>query len=81
MCAPAMSAGNDKFDAGWKEGVWLGVPVESGESLTGTGEGVVKARDLRRKAENGGRWAVTDFDKFAGVPWEPYPGAKGGFEL
>ena len=55
--------------------------MESGESLIGTNEGVVKARDFRRKAENGGRWSVVDFDKFVGVPWEPYPGATGGFEL
>ena len=55
--------------------------MESGESLIGTNERVVKARDFRRKAEKGGRWSVVDFDKFVGVPWEPYPGAKGGFEL
>ena len=24
---------------------------------------------------------MVEFDKFVGVPWEPYPGAKGGFEL
>jgi hypothetical protein len=81
LYAPAASAGKDKFDARWKEGVWLGVRMESGESLIGTDGGVVKARDFRRKAENGGRWSVTEFDKFVGVPWEPYPGAKGGFEL
>ncbi len=23
---------------------------------------------------------MTDFDEFAGVPWEPHPRAKGGFE-
>ncbi len=55
--------------------------MESGESLIGTNEGVVKARDFIRQAENGGRWSVADFDKFVGVPWEPYPGAKGGYEL
>ena len=81
LYAPAASAGKDKFDARWKEGVWLGVRMESGESLIGTTEGVVKARDFRRKAENGGRWSTADFDKFVGVPGEPYPGAKGGFEL
>ena len=81
VCPPAASAGKDKFDARWKEGVWLGVRMESGESLIGTDGGVVKARDFSRKAENGGRWSVTEFDKFVGVPWEPYPGAKGGFEL
>jgi hypothetical protein len=41
----------------------------------------VKERDFRRKPENGGRWRVEDFDKFVAVPWEPYPGAKGGYEL
>jgi hypothetical protein len=81
LYAAAMSAGKDKLDARWKEGVRLGLRMESGESLIGTNEGVVKARDFRRKAENGGRWSVVHFDKFVGVPWEPYPGAKGGFEL
>ncbi len=46
-----------------------------------TDEGVVKARDFRRKAENGGMWSIADFDQFVCVPWEPYPGAKCGFEL
>jgi hypothetical protein len=81
LYAPADSAGKDKFDVRWREGVWLGVRMESGESLIGTDGGVVKARDFRRKAENGGRWSVAEFDKFVGFPWEPYPGAKGGFEL
>ncbi len=47
----------------------------------GADEGAVKAREFRRKADNGGTWSITDFDEFVGVPWEPYPGAKGGFEL
>ncbi len=76
-----MSAGKGKFDARWKEGVWLGVRAESGESLIGTDEGVANARDFRRNAENGGRWSSIDFDKFVGAHWEPCPGAKGGFEL
>ncbi len=44
-----MSAGKDKFDARWKEGVWLGLRMESGESLIGTNEVVVQARDFRGK--------------------------------
>ncbi len=32
-----------------KEGAWLGVRAERGESLTGTDEGVAKARDFRKK--------------------------------
>ncbi len=72
LYAPAMSAGKDKCDAS----VWLGVRVESGGSSIGTDEAVVKARDFRIKAEKGGRWSITSFDKFVGVPWEPHPGAK-----
>jgi hypothetical protein len=33
-------------------------------------------RDFRRKAENGGKWDKEAFDKFVGVPWELYPGAR-----
>ncbi len=36
MHAPAASAGTDKFDVKWKEGVRLGVRTESSESQTGT---------------------------------------------
>ncbi len=77
-----MSAGKDKFDARWKQGAWLGFRVESGESVIGTSERDVKARDFRRKAEGGGRWIIADFDKFVVVPGGPYSGAvKVGFEL
>ncbi len=79
--APALSVGKDKFDSRRKEGAWLGIKAESGESSTGTSDGVVKARDFRRNPENGGRWSREDLDKFRGVPWEPYPGAGGGYEV
>ena len=78
---PANSAGKNKFEARWHEGVWLGVRLESGEAIIGTSEGVLKARDFRRKPENGGRWSRADFDKFIGVPWELYPGIKGSTEM
>ncbi len=80
-CAPAMSAGKDKLDARWKEGVRMGVRTRGGESLTGASEGAVNARGFRRKADNGGKWSAVDFDKLAGAPWGPYLGAKGGLEL
>ncbi len=44
----------------------MGIIVESGESLIGTAEGAVRARDLRRKPEDGGRLNVEEFDKFKG---------------
>ncbi len=29
---------------------------------------IYRERDFRGKAENGGKWRVTDFDKFVGAP-------------
>jgi len=78
---PANSVGKNKFETRWREGVWLGVRMESGEAIIGTSEGVLKARDFRRKPENGGRWNKDDFNKFVGVPWELYPGIKGSVEI
>ncbi len=63
------------------DGVWLGIKLGSGESIIGAAGGVVKARDFRRKSEEGGRWSNDGTDGFNGVPWEPYPGAGGGFEI
>ncbi len=74
--APAFSAGRNKFDVRWLVGVWLRIKLESGESITGTAEGVVKARDFRGKPENGGRWGNDGLDGFKGVPWEPYPSRR-----
>jgi hypothetical protein len=74
-CAPALSVGKNKLDVRWKEGICLDIKAGSGESLIGASEGVAKARDFRRKAKKGGHRNKEDFDKFRGVPWEPYPGA------
>ncbi len=41
------------FDMIWMDGVWLGIKLESGESIIGTADGVAKARDFRRKPEGG----------------------------
>ena len=42
---------------------------------------MIKARDFRRRPENGGSWSNEAIDAFKGVPWEPYPGARGGYEI
>ena len=78
---PAKTAGRDKFDVRWQEGIWLGVRLESGESVIGTNEGVVKARDFRRKSDENERWNVERFNQFVGVPWEPVPGRSGDIEI
>ncbi len=62
------------------DGVWLGIKFESGELIIGAADGVVKARDLRRKAEEGGRWCNDGGDGFNGASWGPRPGAGGGYQ-
>merc|ERR1712240_708375 len=69
---PAKTAGRDKFDVRRLEG---------GESVIGTSEGVVKARDFRRKSDENERWNAERFNKFVGVPWEPVPGRSGDIEI
>ncbi len=49
--------------------------------MIGTGNGVARARDVKRKPASGGRWNEEDFDKSRGVPWEPCTGEEGGFEV
>ncbi len=60
--------GEIKFDVRWVDGVWRGITLESGESIIGAPEGVVKARVFRGKPENGGRWWSNGVDAFKGVP-------------
>ena len=71
------SAGTNKFDPRWYEGVWLGIRDETGEAIIGTPDGVVKCRDFRRKPVEEDRWNEEAFDKFKGTPWEPVPGKSG----
>ncbi len=73
MRVPAMSVGKDKFDVRCAEEhvsrSSLG-SLESGATLIGASEGVVKARDFKREPETGGWWITEDFDKLVGVPLE-----------
>ncbi len=68
MTHPANPVGKDKFNVRRREEVWWGIRLESGESIIGTSEGVVKAKDCRRKPESGGRWSLEKFDMFVGAP-------------
>ena len=40
----------------WHEGIWLGIGDETGEVIIGTNEGVVKAKDFRRRPIVKERW-------------------------
>jgi hypothetical protein len=75
------SAGKDKFNSRWEEGAYLGLRDESGESIIGTKEGVIKGKDFRRMTEGKDRWNKDTFNSFNGVPWEPIPGQPGQVEL
>ena len=48
------SVSKDKLDVRWQDGVWFGVRDESGESIVGTPEGLMKCKDFRRRPEEGG---------------------------
>ena len=65
--------GRDKGSSRWKEGHFLGVPNETGELLIGNEEGVVKARDFKRMAEEKVRWNATSLKGMRGSPWKPNP--------
>ena len=77
----AGSAGKEKFDSRWEEGVWLGISDESGESLIGTKNGALKAKDFRRKTLAAERWNKENFDEIQGTPWEPIPGREGNYNI
>ena len=73
MFLRAKSAGKDKFDSRWEDGIWLGIREESGENMIGTKDGVLKARTIKRKAALEERWKNELVDQFRGVPWQPVP--------
>jgi hypothetical protein len=81
MYWPAASVGKNKSNVRWMDGVWPGMKPENGESIVGTADGVIKARDFRSKPEDGGPWSNDEIDLFNGVPWEPDPRSGGGFEI
>jgi hypothetical protein len=75
----ANSKGKDKFEARWDSGIWLGIADRTGETIIGTKDGVIKARDIR-SMEAGEAWNVARFNDIRGTPWEPVPG-RGGAEV
>ena len=60
-----------KAEARWKDGIFLGLRLESGEKLVGTHEGVFKVRSIRRKVESE-RWDAKQHDMLTCLPWKPY---------
>ncbi len=62
MCLRAVSAGKNKLDVRWMDGAWLGVKLESWESIVGAADGVVRARDFgnRRREDDGATTGLTN---------------------
>ena len=50
------SLGKDKFNNRWEEGVWLGISDDSAESIIGTTNGTIKAKDFKRTIIEADRW-------------------------
>ena len=64
------SAGKNKYANRWQEGIWLGITEDTGETVVGTDEGVVKAKDFRRKPIVKERWSKGRLMSMNGVPWK-----------
>ena len=64
------SAGKIKYVNRWHEGIWLGIADDTGETIVGTDEGAVKAKDFRRKPIIGERWKKERPASMRGVPWK-----------
>ena len=67
------SAGKDKLDERWGDGVYLGIIEESLELYVGTKEGIIEVRTLARRGE-ADRWRKKEIEEMVVVPWEPVPG-------
>jgi len=61
------SKGKDKFDARWESGIWLGIADRTGETIIGTKDGVIKARDVRSMEEKEA-WDIGRFNDIRGTP-------------
>ena len=66
----------DKGVTELREGIWLGHARQSNETIIGTPEGVVRAYDVRRKAE-GQRWNSDKIKNMRGTPQQPDPSKPG----
>ena len=70
-CLPLNHLEIGKAEARWKDGVFLGIRLESGEKLVGTPEREFRVRSLRRKLESE-RWDSKQHDVLTCLPWKPY---------
>ena len=55
----------------WKDGVFLGIEIDSGEKVISTQDGMIKVRALRRPFE-AETWVAGQHDALSCLPWKPY---------
>ena len=67
---PPKHLDNGKAEIRWRDGVFLGLKLTSGEKLVGTPEGVLKVRTVRRKLESK-RWDARHIEALTSFPWKP----------
>lgn len=59
-----------KFEPRWKDAVYPGLKMDTGDRLVGTPEGMFKFRSVRRKPEPK-RWSADQVQAMNGTPWKP----------
>eukprot|EP00972_Heterocapsa_arctica_P020369 3005544-Heterocapsa_arctica.AAC.1 len=63
------------MESKWRVTRFVGCSLRANEMLMMTMDGVERARTVRRMPEPD-RWATDDWDRLAGTPWQPRPGAE-----
>ena len=78
-CLKPGSAGKDKLDERWGDGIYLNIIEESSGLYIGTKEGMIKVRTFARRGESD-QCRPKELEEMLGVPWELVPG-KGMKEI
>ena len=66
----------NKLDSAWLEGIWLGRDSKTDEHLSGTPNGVVCSRALKRRVERR-RWDTNLLNAMVWDPWNPTSVTRG----
>ena len=64
------------MESEWKQGIWIGHPRDTPESLVGTDHGVVRAYTIKRLPEDE-RWNKEKIKSMQGNPQQPDTGRPG----
>ena len=62
----------DKFDANFREGVWLGLDSRTDENVVGTSYGIYRTSTIKGMPEDK-RWNSEKVLAVVGMPWDPTP--------